>query len=298
MPADIAWRAESNRLWTAIRAEIFKVNRRRMTYILLGALGALILLFYILLWLRIRDGPSPRRNGFIEWLALKNAMAFTHVNPYGLGLERFFATIICVVFAGTMMGNEFDWRTIGPVMAKGIRRWHFLAAKTLISVLFTIVAVTLGFLVAAAASAWFSNLYSLPFGSIGPAILGAYAASIGRTVLVVLPFVLFAVLCATLWRSAGQAVGAALGVYFMEGIFTGLLTNARGWIAHVPDALLNVNGDAIMRANGLLAGDASGPFAFGSGDAPLWRAALILLAWMTAFVALAFWWFHRRDIQE
>jgi hypothetical protein len=47
-----------------------------------------------------------------------------------------------------------------------------------------------------------------------------------------------------------------------------------------------------------LGGEGAGPFISGSGRGPVWRAFVILCAWMAGFVAVAFWWFQRRDIQE
>jgi hypothetical protein len=89
----------------ALRAELFKVTRRRMTYVLLASLAVLVLVFYLLLWYRIYEGPRrPRGRALAEWNSIKQTMAFASVVPYGLGLERFFATVVCVIFAGTMLG--------------------------------------------------------------------------------------------------------------------------------------------------------------------------------------------------
>jgi ABC-type transport system involved in multi-copper enzyme maturation permease subunit len=223
-----ALRLEALRLWHAIDAELFKVVRRRMTYILLLAVGLLVLISYVLLWWGIRAGPGHRRNALTDWLALKTTMSFVRVTPYGLSLERFFATIACVIFAGSLMGNEFDWRTVGLFSAKGVRRWHFVAAKAVVSALFTVAIVLIGFVVAVAASAWFSHLYSLPYGALDLARLGTAIASLARTAFVLLPLVFLALLFATILRSAGQAVGATLGVYLLEGIFTVLFDRIQG----------------------------------------------------------------------
>ncbi len=284
----------------ALSAEFYKVRRRRMTYILLAVHCALVLLFYFILFMQIRDGPSHRRNGLSEWLALRNAMSTLNVVPYGFALERFFATLVCVIFAGTMMGNEYDWRTVGVVTSRGVRRWHFLAAKVVMDVAFVIVVATIGFLVAVACSLWWSNLYDLSYGTWDWARLWDIVSSLARTVFVIIPFVFMALAFATTWRSAGQAVGASLGAYFIESIFTGLLNRAQdSWLSHIPDGLININGDAIMRANGIFSGEGGGgPFIFGPGGAPLWRAALVLAAWIGGFVVLVFWQFQHRDIQE
>jgi ABC-type transport system involved in multi-copper enzyme maturation permease subunit len=292
------FRVEFRRVQNALSAELFKVVRRRMTYILLLALGGLVTLFYVLLWLRIRDGPGSHRNSYQDWLALKSAISFLNVTPYGFALERLFATVVCVVFAGTMTGNEFDWRTVGPVTGRGIRRWHFLLSKTLVSMAFTVTAVALGFIVAAAASAWFTHLYHLPYGTIDGARVGGMLASAARTIFVVLPFVTLALLSAVVWRSAGLAVGISLGLYFMESIFTGVLTDATGWLSHVPEGLININADSLMSLNGVNPRGGAGPLLNGSGGEPVWRATVILLAWILGFAAIGFWRFQRRDIQE
>ena len=219
--------------------------------------------------------------------------------PYGFALERFFATLVCVIFAGTMMGNEYDWRTVGVVTSRGVKRWHFLLAKLVIAVAFTFVTVAACFVVSMSASAWFSYLYDLPFGNFGLARDADAFASLCRTAFVILPFVAMALLFATQWRSAGQAVGAALGFYFIEGIFTSLLSNAQGWLAHIPDALFNVNGDAIMRGNGVIGRDGDGgPFGIPTGGPPGWRALIILSAWLLVLGLGAFYRFQQRDIQE
>jgi len=284
----------------ALRAEVFKTTHRRMTYILVGVLCLLVLTFYVILWLRLRAGPEPGVNGQLNYLAQLEGMSFREVVPYGLQLERFFLTLICVVFTATMMGNEYDWRTVGVVVARGVKRWHFMAAKLIVSVGFALVALTLGFAVALICSAWFSHLYTLPFGTFSAARFFDVFASLGRTTYVVLPFIFMALLFSTFWRSAGQAVGFSLGFFFLEGVFTGLLQNASGWLSHVPEALLNANALGVMKANGLLSQTAQdrGPFAAALGGVPVWRGFTILLLYIVLFAGVAFWRFQRRDIQE
>lgn len=284
----------------ALRAEIYKTVNRRMTYILLASLMALMTLFYVILWLRLREGPDPGLGGQVRYLALREGMSFTNVVPYGLQLERFFLTLIAVIFTATMMGNEYDWRTVGVVMTRGVRRRDFIASKLVTAAAFIAIAVCVGFVMAVICSAWFSSLYHLPFGSFGLARLRDVVASLGRTTFVVLPFVLMALLFATFWRSAGQAVGFSLGFFFLEGIFTGLLDSAHGFLGHVPEALMNANVSAVMAANGVLSSDSQdrGPFVTGSSAVGIWQGTAVLLLYVAVLGLVAFWRFQRRDIQE
>ena len=293
------WTVELARLRDALRAELFKVVRRRMTYICLAAFSALVVLFYVILWLRIREGPGTSPQTLLTWLAVRSAMSFANVVPYSLALERFFATLVCAIFAGTVMGNEFDWRTVGVVTGRGVRRWHFLFAKTVVSLVFTVVTLLLGLFIALAISAWFTSVYDLPWGDAGPERYIDAVLSMGRTLYTIFPFVFMALLFATLWRSGGLAVGAALGAFFIEGIFIGLLSAASGWPRLVPNFFLSINIDAVLRANGTFGGgDGNVPFALGEAGPPEWRGAMVLGAWSLAIVLVSFWVFLRRDIQE
>jgi ABC-type transport system involved in multi-copper enzyme maturation permease subunit len=281
----------------ALRAELFKVSRRRMTYICFLVAMGLVLLFYVILWLRVRQGPNDTFRGYAEWVSLRAGLSFQNVVPYGFALERFFVTLMAVIFAGTMVGNEYDWRTVGVIASRGVQRWHFLAAKFISGIVFAFIAVTICFLVAIAASLWFTNLYGLNYGAIDGAWFGHAMVSLLRTAFVVMPFVLMAIFFGIFLRSAGQAVGAALGFYFIEGIFTGLLTSAHGWLSHIPEALFNLNGDAILRLNGRIPGNDTGLFS-STTSIPAWRAFIVLGCWLAIFLVAAFWRFRTRDIQE
>ncbi|HEY5476428.1 MAG TPA: ABC transporter permease subunit [Tepidiformaceae bacterium] len=288
---------------STLRAEFFKTVRRPMTYILLGTLAALISVYYLLLWLRIQQGPGNRRRSIAHWLALKHGMSFETAVPYALQLERFFVTLICVIFVAAMLSNEYDWRTAALAMSRGVRRYHFIASKAIVAVLFTVTAVLVGFSVGLAFSAWFSHVYHLPYGALDAARLGDAFASIARTTFVVLPFVAMALFFSTVWRSTPQAAGFALGFFFLESLFTGVLDTATGFLSHVPEALVNANALSVMGANGLVPDNSlTGPFGLVAGGGgsvvPVWRAAGVLVLWIVAFGSIAFWRFRRRDLGD
>ncbi len=285
----------------AIQSELFKTVRRRMTYILVAAMAGLVTMFYIILWLRLREGPDVTVASQVRYEALRQGMSFQNVVSYALELERFFATLLCVVFTATMMGNEYDWRTAGLVVSRGVRRRDFVAAKVLVSLGFVVLMVTVGFLAAMASSAWFTHLYHLSYGGFDAARVWNAIASIARTSFVIVPLTLMSLLFATIWRSAGQAVGFSLGFFFLESIFTGLLDTAHGFLGKIPEALLNANASAVMSANGAVQGDmgGGGPLGGGGTGGPsVLRGAAVLLIWLTAFLVVSFWRFERRDIQE
>jgi ABC-2 type transport system permease protein len=290
-------KAELAGLRIALRAELFKVVRRRMTYICCATIVILVALVFVGLWLRLRDGPGNSPEEVAVWFVIRISVSFEHSTPYGLSVTRFFATLIAVAFTGTIVGNEYDWRTVSAVVARGVRRRHFLGAKLIVAVAFTTIIVVLGLATAAAASAWLTALYGLSWGDADAARLTDVLFGLARTTFVILPFVFLGALFGLVWKSGGQAVGGSLGVFFSEQIFHSLLTLASGWPTLIPKAFFTANIDAVMRANGMFA-DGGGPFVLESGGPSVWRGVLILLAWSAGFIAFAFWRFARRDIQE
>ena len=292
-----AFTAQFEGLGLALRAELFKTVRRRMTWISLATIVVLVSLVYFGLWLRLREGSGDRPEAALIWAGIRLGVSFRNTVPYGLAVERFFATIICAVFAGTIMGNEYDWRTIGVAVSRGVRRWHFLAAKVAVAVGFTAAVTLTGLLTAMVASAWLTVAYDLRWATIDAAWGADLVMSFGRTVFAILPFVILALLVGNVWRSGGQAVGASLGVFFGETIFVGLLSLTDGWPTTIAKGLFSENIDAIMGANGTF-GASNGPFIAATGGPPGWRAAVILASRTVLFAGLAFWRFQRRDIQE
>jgi ABC-type transport system involved in multi-copper enzyme maturation permease subunit len=282
----------------AVHAEFFKAIRRRMTYILASVAVALVAVYYVLLWLQIRHAPMGRRGAFRHWLSLRDGMSFANAIPYGLQLERFFVTFVCIIFAACIVANEFDWRTAQVALGRGVRRRDFLAGKVAIAALFTAAVALAAFATGLALSAWWSHLYGLPFGALDLTRLGHALASLGRNVFVTLPFVAMAMVCAMFARSASQAAGFALGIFFLESIFTGLMADAQGILPHIPEALLNVNVLSVVAENGVVRDSwLTGPFGVvvGGSDVPLARGAGLLAAWTVVLVGVAFWRFSRRD---
>ena len=66
-----------------------------------------------------------------------------------------------------------------------------------------------------------------------------------RTFFIIMPFALLGFLMAIVGRSAMPGIATGIGVVFLEEIITAFMRLAGGWIAKVPDYLLNANVSAI-----------------------------------------------------
>lgn len=99
-------------------------------------------------------------------------------------------------------------------------------------------------------------------------------------------------------RSAMPGIATGIGVVFLEQIITAFMRLAGGWIAKIPDYLLNTNMRAITALNNLPTGFGMG---LGSGgtSAPtpsVPHAFIILGIYSLAFLFLGFYLFRKKDV--
>ena len=284
----------------ALRAELYKVYRRRMTYILLGAAAALVLLFYIILWLRVREGPrhsdirSLRRSGSPSAMASPSKRRPLRLGPRTLLRDPRL--------------RHLRWHHHGQrIRLADRRRRHLPRRQTLALPAREVISRSPSRVVVAASassSPWPPALVqpalrSLLDGAFTFTRIADAFASLAGTSFVILPFVLMSLLFATQWRSAGQAVGASLGSSSSKASSPASSTTpvASSPTSRTPSSTSTATPSWPPTASSAAAPMAAAPFGVPTGGPPEWRAALVLCAWLSLAVA-AFWRFQSRDIQE
>ncbi len=278
-----------------ISAELFKLRKRSMTTILLLIMiGIIVVLYLILLAISNVALPGGQRAGNIQTLlGLPGAL------PFALALMATFGSALAVVLAASMMGNEYNWRTIRTMVISSESRAKLIAAKLVTVFVYILIGLVIGmvagFLMSLLTTAIGGYKFDFSF------FTGSYAwdqfLQFWRTVYIMMPYVLLSFLFAVIGRSAMPGIAVGIGVFFLEGIITTLMRTAGGWVASIPDYLINANFDAINRLNDL-PGQIGGAFG-GGGNVQLpsvTHAAITLAIYIVVFVAAAFYTFNKRDV--
>ncbi len=281
--------------------EVFKLRKRRMTWILLSILIVLIVVLYVLLWAVTKSGAEsfggPQGGGEVE--KLQKALYVQQAVPFGLQLTQVFGTFLGTILAGASVGSEYGWDTIRPYLTAAPGRKQFLAGKLLAIATMIVAGTLVGMITALATSAIISSFGgAADYGFVDAGYAGESLLSYARTVMAMAPFVAMSAFFALWGRSTMAGIGAAIGVFFLDGFVTTLMRAAGGWVEHVPNALPGANADALMHANGLV-----GVFVAEDDpsialllDPPV--AALILAGYVVMFLALSFVIFERRDVRS
>ena len=281
-----------------IQAELFKLRKRGMTWILLYILIGILVLVYTLLFAISRiQLPSQAPS---DLLNIGNLLGLKVSIPFALSILSSFGAVLAVILVASSIGNEYNWRTIRVALISSESRFKFLAAK-LISVAIVIfigmvIGLAVGFLMSMITTAIGRNTFDFSFAS------GSYLwdqfVQFWRTYFIILPFTLLGFLFAVVGRSAMPGIAVGIGVAFLEPLITTLMRLAGGWVAKIPDYLFTANVNAINALNQLPQGFGSGQ-GFGGSAITLpgvTHAFIILGIYVVAFIIIAFYLFHHRDV--
>ena len=275
-----------------VQAELFKLRKRPMTWILGGLAAALIAAVYALLVLAVQAADAAG-NASTEFRA---SLAFVNTVTFGDSLACRIASLMAVILVGVSTGSEYRWRTVVTTSAwtGDPRRVLFARAAAHGLVALCWLALAYG---AVIASSFMANAArgSLTANEVGGWVLADAALAWIRSAPVVLAYVALATCVATWSRSAAAGVAIPLAILFLEPLGAGVLREGGGLLQTVAGFTLSGNADALLAADGPVQGSQYG---LPSGLPSAWRgaAALLLFSAMTAWLALRF--VAHRDVTE
>ena len=285
-----------------IGAELFKMRKRMMTKVLLFVLVGIMVVFYLLLF-AVSKANLPSTGGGPRMDQIENLLGLPVALPFAMSMLASFGSVLAVILVASMMGNEYNWRTIRTALTFSEGRLRFLTAKltaaAILILIGMVVGLATGFMMSLITTA--IGGYAFDFSFATGSYLWAQFLQFWRTFFVIIPYVLLAFLLAIVAKSAGPGIGLGIGVIFLEGIITLVMRLAGGWIAQIPNYLLNANVSAITALAQLPPGFMSGPGGGGglglSESLPgVPHAFITLTLYSMAFVGIAFYMFRTRDV--
>ena len=260
------------------RWEWFKLRRRWVPWILLGLAVALSQLVF---WLAVTFGDDLSYQSTTENIA------------NGLGVAGFMGPLMAVILTAAVVGGEYGWGTLRPVLSKGAGRWPFLMSKVSVALLCTAAGLLiLAVLVAVSgfiAEAVLTDPESEGYGSISWVDL---LALYGRSVYAFLPYIALALFAVVLTGSNGIGSGIALSYYFIELAILTPILGIFSWSGHVFAFLLGPNVGAWIFLDPT---DERNIATFG-GIPDMAHGFILVTAYVVVLAAAASVLFLRRDI--
>ena len=261
------------------RWEWFKLCRRWVPWIVLGFV---LVIEQLLFWLVVTLGDDVSYQSTSENIA------------NGLGFTAFFGPFVAVALAAVVVGGEYGWGTLRPVLSKGAGRWQLLASKVAVVVLFTAallivlsIAVTIsGFIAEALLTA---PETTEPYGDISAIDL---LALYGRMLYAFLPYITLALFLVVLTGSNGVGIALSMGYYIAENVIVVPILDAFSWSERVFTYLLGPNVGAWQNTPP----NYDGNIATFGGIPDMAHGFIIVTIYAAVLAAVALTLFLRRDI--
>lgn len=279
-----------------ISAELFKLRKRTMTWVLLCVLiGIMVLLHLILLAVSnvtVAAHPNLQEN-------VQNLLGLPVALPFAMSILSSFGSVLAVILMASSVGNEYNWRTLRTVLICSESRFKLLAAKLISASIFIVIGMVIGLATGFIMSLITTAIggYQFNFSFATGTYLWDQFLQFWRTFYVLQPYVLLGFLFAVVGRSAMPGIASGIGIFFLESIVTAFMGAAGGWIAKVPNYLLIANVRTINAMADLPGRVAMG---FGGGDgiqsAGVAHAFVTLAIYSVVFLVIAFYLFRRRDV--
>jgi ABC-2 type transport system permease protein len=276
-----------------IRGELARQARPR-TLVALGALAVFAIVLGASLELTGAGGAEPV--GDIPLLLVPTSSPFVLPLIALSSTMKFFLPLAVSVFAGEAVAGEARWGSLRYVLARGVSRSRFLASKAAVAALLSLAAVVLVPAVALAAGLVMSGWQALP------AVDGGASTPLHEVRAVFSPDAALARLAAgTAYIAAGMTSIFAFAFFLSTATARPLVAVAGGVGLTILSRVLN--------ADYLPGVSVLSPF-LPNNDVDLWlhlfqqpaqtdgmvRFLALQGVYTAVFLALAWWWFTRRDV--
>ena len=246
-----------------IRAEIYKLRERSMTYILLSILIGLFAL--IMSITQATALSSTTTTTVVNGVTSTQAVPVVAANVQFLQgaitssiamLGGIIGVVLAVVLVANGMGSEYGWNTIRPYLLCSESRSKVFTSKLIADAIFVVTGMIIGVITVILLSVLFTAIrgFSWSLGAGTLSFTGNQLLDFVRAFYVMLPYTLLAFLFTVLGKSTAAGIGFGIGASVLESIITGLLSIAHGWLAKIPDYLLSPNISKITSLSGASSG--------------------------------------------
>lgn len=266
-----------------LRSELFRLRKRPQAWIMALIMVLAVGTFYVALTIASSVLSDPTDT--------EESLILPNIFENGMQIATLLGFILTIVLASGLVGNEYGWNTIRPLLARARSRSALLSAKWITVLLYSMGLYLLGLLATIAFSAASSAIVG-NFESIDAGMAGDWAIAFGRVLVSQLPYAALAFTMALITRSNAVGIAVGIGFGFLEPAIFGLL----GLITNAFDEVRKFGLE--YPSNQLVAMNANTGFG-GYGEittAEAWRAVATLGVWVVIMVGASFYFFNKRDV--
>ncbi len=274
-----------------IRTELFKLRKRKMTWIMIIVLAAFFSLIFFAVYGITANPPARMPHEGLE--TMRNLITFPDAFKMIFSTAQSIGAILLTIIVASSVGNEYGWGTIRQTLIRKGIRYQYVLSKLVAFVVYALIGIVIafiiGFCLALLTTQWINGALNWDFITV------SYIAELfimyGWTFYGLFVYILLAMLFSIVGRSAIVGIGATLGYYFVESIAISIFNQSGGWLSEIPDYLIGHNISAILPATLM-----QGPFVSSGALPSTLYASIVLAIYSVVFLGLSLWLFKRRDV--
>ena len=269
-----------------LQSELFRLRKRPQTWIMPLLASGFILLYYGIGYLQYRSGNAA------DQLEIRQSVQqLSSIFENGMQIWRVVALVMIVVVASGLIGSEYGWNTVRPLVARSSSRSALLFAKWITVGIYTIAMVIAGVLVSLLAATVITLLMGgtvdLPVIVWDDMLLGTL-----RWMIATLPYAAIAFTAALLTRSNAAGIAIGIGLNFAELLVLGILLELVNGFETVVEYGINWNVQQLVNITTEDGGSTLDPVSTGQ----IFQSAAIITFYCVACIAASYLVFTRRDI--
>lgn len=263
-----------------LQSELFRLRKRSQSWILI-LVGVLLTAFFYGAFVIAYFALSGEDKADVQ-----DGLLLENVQENGMSIAVLFASILISILGASLIGSEFSWNTIRPLLARATSRDALLSAKWITLFLYTVILTLIVVMIAPVLLSVIGLIITGESPEFTGSVLEGVLASGGRILLVMLPTASLAFMLALVTRSIAAGIAVSIGLGFLEPAIFGLL----GALSDVFDDIAKFGlawGSEQLMTYGFDS-DVS------SGEA--WQGAITMLVYTAIFVVVSYVVFRRRDV--
>jgi ABC-2 type transport system permease protein len=274
-----------------IRAELFKLRKRKMTWIMIIVLAAFFSLIFFAVYGITANPPARMPQETHE--TMRNLITFPDAFKIIFSTAQNIGAILLTIIVASSVGNEYGWGTIRQTLIRRGIRYQYVLSKLVAFIVYALIGIVIAFIIgfglALLTTQWINGTLNWDFMTVS--YIGELFIMYGWTFYGLFVYILLAMLFSIVGRSAIVGIGATLGYYFVESIAISIFNQSDGWLSEIPNYLIGHNISAILPTTLM-----RGPFAsIGILPSTLY-ASIVLAIYCVVFLGLSLYLIKRRDV--
>lgn len=263
-----------------LRSELFRLRKRSQSWMLILIGVILTALFYgaFLIAYFALSGEDK--------LDVQDGLLLSNVQENGMSISLLFASILLSILAAGLIGSEYSWNTIRPLLARATSRSSLLTAKWIALFIYTVIITVILVGIAPVGLSAIASMISgeSPGGSVE--IFRGIIFAVGRILLTMLPTAALAFMLALVTRSIAAGIAVSIGIGFLEPAIFGLLGALSDVFETIQKFGLAWGGQQLMMKG----------YDDGVTNAEAWQSAATMVVYTVIFVVISYIVFRRRDV--